>query len=288
MSQRFTKWVLSILATTLIVTAGVYAANITSVTTQTINPGDTIGPSWYQAVNDRMNSFSLWTSGESKFNKIQLGDKVIFSWIGDPHQNDEWIRMMDVANKTNTSNELYGNKGLAVWKLWARDSIETGTRVPDTDCPAGWNCNIKGWDFLGMSAKFSGGLIVGNNITFNDTLYTPGRMHINWEEHLYILNKTGVTVSKAWGWNWNLAVEWTVYTNNLCLNGDCRTSWPEGKPSYSLYSCPRYEWCDDWQTITGSWASIWCVWQVSTISTCTNIWWNWWRGVCTNSCTKIQ
>jgi hypothetical protein len=49
--------VLSILATTLIVTAGVYAANITSVTTQTINPGDTIGPSWYQAVNDRMNSF---------------------------------------------------------------------------------------------------------------------------------------------------------------------------------------------------------------------------------------
>ncbi len=45
---------ISIGATTLITAGIVYAATISTVTTQTINSGDNIWPGWYQAVNDKL------------------------------------------------------------------------------------------------------------------------------------------------------------------------------------------------------------------------------------------
>ena len=45
-------------------------------------------------------------------------------------------------------------------------------------------------------------------------LYNPGRMHIHGEEILYLLNKSGVIVSKAWGGNGNLTVEGSWVTVN--------------------------------------------------------------------------
>ena len=47
---------ISIGVTTLIAAGIVYAATITTLTTQTINSGDNIWPGWYQAVNDKVNS----------------------------------------------------------------------------------------------------------------------------------------------------------------------------------------------------------------------------------------
>ncbi len=41
----------------------------------------------------------------------------------------------------------------------------------------------------------------------NATLNARGRLHIAGDEHLYLLNKTGVTVSAAWGGNGALTVE---------------------------------------------------------------------------------
>ena len=55
----------------------------------------------------------------------------------------------------------------------------------------------------GSKANFS--------VPASGTLSSPGRLHISGEEHLVLLNKTGVTVSKAWGGNGNLTVEGNLF-----------------------------------------------------------------------------
>jgi hypothetical protein len=52
--MKTTKIIISSVASTLIVSAIVYAATITGVGPQTINPGDTIGNGWFQQVNDQI------------------------------------------------------------------------------------------------------------------------------------------------------------------------------------------------------------------------------------------
>lgn len=70
----------------------------------------------------------------------------------------------------------------------------------------------------------NGAVNINGNLTFNSVLSTPGRMHIDGQEDLYILNKGTTRVSKAWGGTGNLAVE-----GNLCLNGECLGEWcPSG------------------------------------------------------------
>jgi hypothetical protein len=50
--------------------------------------------------------------------------------------------------------------------------------------------------------------VAGNiKIPSGGTVYSPGRFHIHGEELLYLLNKGGVIVSRAWGGNGNLSVE---------------------------------------------------------------------------------
>ena len=72
------------------------------------------------------------------------------------------------------------------------------------------NQNNGNWNlYSNGNAYFAGSITVGGGIQMGayQTLYSPGRMHINGEEILYLLNKSGVIVSKAWGGNGNLTVE---------------------------------------------------------------------------------
>ena len=57
--------------------------------------------------------------------------------------------------------------------------------------------------------KFSPLLDVDGDIRIKPekTLVSHGRMHIAGDEHLFLLNKTGVTVGRGWGGNGNLTVE---------------------------------------------------------------------------------
>ena len=50
--MKTTKIIISSVASTLIVSAIVYAATISGVGPQTINTGDTIGNGWFQQIND--------------------------------------------------------------------------------------------------------------------------------------------------------------------------------------------------------------------------------------------
>ncbi len=72
-----------------------------------------------------------------------------------------------------------------------------------------------------MGLETTGNVRSGGNISFNSVISTPGRMHIDGQEDLYILNKGTTRVSRAWGGTGNLSVE-----GSLCVGGDCRTAWP--------------------------------------------------------------
>lgn len=52
------------------------------------------------------------------------------------------------------------------------------------------------------------------------TIRSSGRLHVGGEELLYLLNKGGVSVSKAWGGNGDLNVEGNTTTQNIGVKGD--------------------------------------------------------------------
>ena len=64
--------------------------------------------------------------------------------------------------------------------------------------------------------------IRGGGIELEDlaTIHSKGRMHIDGEEKLYLLNNNGVIVSKLWGGNGNLTVEGTLNFGDV-LKGFC-------------------------------------------------------------------
>ncbi len=60
-----------------------------------------------------------------------------------------------------------------------------------------------------------------------------------------------------------------------------------GTPSIDIYQCPSKTSCDDGQVVSGDWASFGCNGQISSISTCSNRWWNSGSRSCTNACTYL-
>jgi len=64
-----------------------------------------------------------------------------------------------------------------------------------------------------------GTIQLGNNLTLESpggsTIYARGRLHVNGEELLYLLNKEGVVIGKEWGGNGNLSVQ-----GNVTVGGD--------------------------------------------------------------------
>jgi hypothetical protein len=62
---------------------------------------------------------------------------------------------------------------------------------------------------------FAQSISIPGDIQFGSILRTPGRMHIDGGELLYLLNKNGVVVGKEWGGTGDLWVQ-----GNLVVNGD--------------------------------------------------------------------
>jgi len=50
----------------------------------------------------------------------------------------------------------------------------------------------------------------GLDMAAGTTIYNTGRLHIAGEEYLYLLNKSGIKISKAWGGNGDLTVDGSV------------------------------------------------------------------------------
>jgi hypothetical protein len=69
---------------------------------------------------------------------------------------------------------------------------------------------------LGLALGTSG---KGNSILINTdgsvNIASPGRMHVSGGELLYLLNKSGVIISRAWGGNGNLTVEGAILSSKV-------------------------------------------------------------------------
>ena len=94
--------------------------------------------------------------------------------------------------------------GIHTWDLWADGTVGSANDVVANgsikarygSAGIGTDNPIERLDVNGNIRMASGG-----------NFYTNGRMHISGDEILYLLNKNGVTISKAWGGNGNLDVE---------------------------------------------------------------------------------
>ena len=178
-----------------------------------------------------------------KLNRLQLGNKFLLSGVGDAHGNDDWLRVFDTENKG-----YHG--GVAAGKLWTPTLYNTAKSefhgndnafkggVSEHN-PNNWwshlpwpgdNKNyIRGDTELRGNTNNIGDINVGRHARVNGMmianggrLNSPGRMHIDGGELLYILNKNGVVVGKEWGGNGNMNVQGRLSTNqDFCIRGTC-------------------------------------------------------------------
>jgi hypothetical protein len=121
-------------------------------------------------------------------------------------------------------------------------------------------------------------LEVAGDIKFASTLSTPGRMHITGGENLYLLNRGGVYISKAWGGNGNLDVEGNITTvAPTAANHVATKAYVDGKAS----TPPICTWADK----ALQWDGTNWICKTIEIGSLTSYAWSWnsWSA-CTASC----
>ena len=82
------------------------------------DPDDTIG--FWQSGAERMTI----VNGIVRVEKLQLGNKWVMSGVGDPENNDEWLRLFG-TEQNGSSNRYYG--GFAAGKFWSSTGGFTGS-----------------------------------------------------------------------------------------------------------------------------------------------------------------
>jgi hypothetical protein len=118
-----------------------------------------------------------------------------------------------------TISGLSGGVGIGgVSTGWYSDGTNLAARFPSSSgafyvqSPGAGTTYMQSGAAAGGTMFPNGNVGIGNDLAIGTsksygTLSTPNRMHIYGAENLYLLNKGGVIVSKAWGGNGNLNVE---------------------------------------------------------------------------------
>jgi uncharacterized membrane-anchored protein YhcB (DUF1043 family) len=184
--------------------------------------------------------------GFTKMDKLQLGDKFTLSGVGDGYANDDWLRVMGKDGKNYSggvaSGKLYskdfvhsdGNvslKGDMVfngdnkWILHTPDDGRQILYVAPTDKTGKWNWNAK------TQFQNDGSIDISSDLRMENarTLYNKGRQHIHGEEKLFLLNKGGVYVNKAWGGNGELNVDGNLNEHSDIVMDNARTLYNKGR-----------------------------------------------------------
>jgi len=161
-------------------------------------------------------SFANLTSGIAVNNGSNTGDKRgVWLW----HPNDP-NHVIYSANPSGTSPSG-GSPVAGYWDsghrlrfrtyasgqgfLWENSSEQ---RMMDLDADSG-------------SLRVEGSLNVGGDISFGSTISTPGTMHIDGGERLYLLHEDGVIIGKEWGGNGQLVVQGNIIgRQHLYIDGN--------------------------------------------------------------------
>jgi hypothetical protein len=131
--------------------------------------------------------------------------------------------------EVNGDVALMGKHALRGSDNWLRlnqdGAFTAGVHTPGVFAPVSLNVGgLGGWGNPGSgNAWVAGSLGVGTapearlhvaggdiRLEANRTFYSPGRLHVHGEEILYLLNKAGVIISRAWGGNGSLVVDGEV------------------------------------------------------------------------------
>ena len=132
-------------------------------------------------------------------NTDKTGDTEAFAWN---------IYNMRNYGGADTSGPGKPGSGLSFWR-YSQSGCGKGL------CHRHMTLNDDGSTFIGADLTVGGKLTVGGFTCDGITLNTTGRMHISGGETLYLLNKTGVIVSNAWGGNGNLNVDGELYIGGV-------------------------------------------------------------------------
>lgn len=180
-------------------------------------------------------TYRLEVIGTEKTDKLQLGNKWLFSGVGDVHANDHWLRLFNkdgtdyfggIAMNTLWVNQdtYFANNG-GIWR--SDNKVGIGTNNPQDYI--GWagaldvNGQVKAARYYDDDPSYFGDF---NTTSVMNTLDIRGiiRFH-NSNTHLY-----GDTLNLA-----SRPVSGDFYIQNslggngrLCLSGDCRSVWPSG------------------------------------------------------------
>jgi hypothetical protein len=170
------------------------------------------------------------------------------SWVGAGSNNASW---MNSVGQIRGNSWVSAGSNNASWmnssgKIYANNSIKSGGSIEldnqsaymrngelyaktklkvDGNGEIGTDLNVKGNEEIGKDLNVKGRINVNGTTTLNGQMTTPnghvitctGRQHIHGAEHLYLLNRTGVTVSKAWGGNGNITVEGQLCIGDVCI-----------------------------------------------------------------------
>jgi hypothetical protein len=187
-----------------------------------INNGKQIrGYDWVTAGSN--NSSWMNSSGEIRGN----------SWVGVGSNNSSWM---------NNAGEIRGNSWVAAgsnnasWmnnagQIYANNSVKSGGSIElnnqsaymrNGELYAKNKLKVDGTGEIGNLTVNGTTTMTGDlNTRHGHTINSAGRQHIFGNEHLYLLNKTGVTVSKAWRGNGNLTTEGDLNTQgNLSIQNN--------------------------------------------------------------------
>ena len=162
------------------------------------------------------------------------GGGTHFPFAGD---NKNYIRGdTEIRGNTNNIGDITVGRNLNVSasdvNVYKNGDKNLGVTMFSTGKDGGsadvYNGGLASWNGIGFKSKVdgktrfvhdtrTGNTSVGGDIIMENgkTLFNKGRQHIHGDEQLFLLNKGGVNVSKAWGGNGNLTVE-----GNTVLGGD--------------------------------------------------------------------
>ena len=130
-----------------------------------------------------------------------------------------------------------GDASAGIWFFQSQPQADRAFVGMADDTHVGfWGNNGVGWG-LRMDTT-NGNLAVAGDVALpaSGTITSPGPMHISGSDRLYLLNTSGVIVSRAWGGNGELTIEGRIGVNGMAPSTGLPTGWGGGVHTWDVFA----------------------------------------------------